>query len=101
MMNENNKIVGIDDIDIITNGTIEELGRVSNPNQIGTVLSEDGTVISNITPLIMIINQGAKDYKKRVDKLVEIGSHLDMDVNYYNSNTTARDLSNKYRNGVN
>ena len=49
----------------------------------------------------MIINQGAKDYKTRVDKLVEIGGNLDMDVNYYNTYTTARELSNNYKDGVN
>ena len=99
--NEKNQIVGIDNIDVITNGNLEELGNISDPNQIGQVVSSDGTIISNITPLIMIINQGARDYKSRVDKLVEIGGNLDMVVDYYNTNTTARDLSNKYRNGVN
>lgn len=101
MENEKNQIVGIDNIDIITNGSIEELGRISNPNQIGKVVSTDGSAISDITPLIMIINQGANDYKIRVDKLVEIGGNLDMNVNYYNTNTTARDIANNYRDGVN
>ena len=100
-MENKNKIVGIDNIDIITNGSIEELGEISNPNQVGKVVSEDGSTISNITPLIMIINQGAKDYKTRVDKLVEIGGDLDMNINYYNISTTARELANKYRDGVN
>lgn len=101
MRGSENKIFGINDIAIIINGTIEELGTISNPNQLGTVVSKDGTILSNITPLIMIINQNAKDYKARVDKLVEIGGNLDMDVDYYNTNTTPRDLANKYRNGVN
>ena len=101
MINEKNKIIGIDDIDIITNGSIEELGSISNPNQLGRVVSEDGTFITNITLLIMIINQGAKDYKSRVDKLVEIGADLDNIVDYYNDSTTARNIANTYRNGVN
>ena len=101
MQDRENKICGINDKDIIINGTIEELGTISNPNQLGTVVSKDGTVLSNITPLIMMINQNAKDYKSRVDKLVEIGGNLDMIVDYYNTNTTPRDIANKYRNGVN
>ena len=32
---ENTKIIGIDNIEIITNGTLQDLEKIKNPNQVG------------------------------------------------------------------
>lgn len=96
----NTKIIGIDDIDTIINGTLQELASIKNPNQIGKVinLDDNNSVLSEITPLIMIVNQGCKDYKSRLEILEKNGGDLDMEVNYYNKNISARALAIKYRN---
>ncbi len=93
-----NKITGIDNINIITNGTLEELDSITNVNQIGSIIEKDtDNIISQITPLFMIINQRAKDYKDRVDILIKNGGNMDMEINYYGRSTTARDIAVKYR----
>jgi hypothetical protein len=63
---DNTKIIGIDNIKIITNGTIDEFKNITNPNQVGKVINTDNNeVVNEITPMIMIINQGNTDYKGR------------------------------------
>jgi hypothetical protein len=53
-----NKILEIDHIQEITNGSLEDL-RTINPNQVGHVVAtEDNKIVSQITP-IMIINQNS------------------------------------------
>ena len=93
------KIINIDNLDIITNGTLEDMRKINNPNQIGQVIYKDNEEIkSSITPMIMIINQGLKDYRQRLDIFVENGGNLDMEIDYYGRTTTARQIMNKYRN---
>ena len=98
MCENKGKIIDIDDIDIITNGSLEDLKQIKNPNQIGKVIDENNEVVSNITPLFMIINQGCKDYKKKISNLVEIGADLDMKIDYYGREISARELAVNYRN---
>ena len=56
--NEKNKIVGFsqDDLQLITNGNSETIKNVSYPNKVGHVEDPSGKCISDITPLIMVIN---------------------------------------------
>lgn len=93
-----NKITGIDNINIITNGTLKELDSITNLNQVGSIIEKDtDNNISQITPLFMIINQRVKDYKDRLDILIKNGGNMDMEINYYGRSTTARDIVVKYR----
>ena len=100
-MKENNDtmITGIDEIGLITNGSIDQLRNLKNPNQVGRV-KKSGTneVLSNITPLIMIINQSAKDYRERVTALQAAGAEIDMRVSYYGKETTALEIATTHRN---
>lgn len=97
--NEKNIISGIDEIETITNGSIDQLRNLKNPNQVGRV-KKRGTneVLSNITPLIMIINQSAKDYRERVTALQAAGAEIDMRVSYYGKETTALEIATTHRN---
>lgn len=98
-MNKDTKITGIDEIDHITNGSIDQLRNLKNPNQVGQVINkETNEVLSNITPLIMIINQNASDYRERVAALQAAGADTDMRVSYYGRDTTALEIATKYRN---
>ena len=93
------KIINIDNLDIITNGSLKDMDKITNPNQIGQVIYKDNNEVkSDINPIIMIINQGLKDYKERLKILVNNGGDLDMKINYYNIETTPRILAEKYRN---
>ena len=98
-MKNDTKITGIDEIDHIINGSIDQLRNLKNPNQVGQVLNKvTNEVLSNITPLIMIINQSASHYRERVAALQAAGADMDMRVSYYGRDTTALEIATKYRN---
>tara|TARA_B100000524_G_scaffold340510_1_gene233728 strand:+ start:2254 stop:2547 length:294 start_codon:yes stop_codon:yes gene_type:complete len=86
--NNKNKII-IDQSDIITNGTIEQLKTIKNPNGIGTIVDEDNNFVSQITPLMMIINQSAKNCQDKIDALLNIGADPNLKINYYGKNISA------------
>jgi hypothetical protein len=77
------KIIGIDQIDIITNGSIDDIKMIKNPNQIGKVIDEKTNDEKfEITPIFMIINQGLKDFKDRLDILIENGGDMDLIIHH-------------------
>jgi hypothetical protein len=92
------KIVNIDNLDTIINGTLEDMSKIINPNQVCQVINKDnGEVKTDINPMIMIINQGLNDYRERLDILVQNGGDLDMNINYYMRETTPRQIAMEYR----
>ena len=94
---EKTQIVGIDNIEIITNGTLDDMIKVTNPNQIGQIIYiKINEVKSEITPMIMIINQGQFDYKERLNILIENGGDMEKIVNY--NGMSPREIAVKYRN---
>jgi len=94
-----NKIVDIDNINIIINGSIDDMSRITNPNQKGSVINKHtNSKVSDITPMIMIINQGLSDYKDRLSALIDNGGDMDMSVEYYGRTTTAREIATSFRN---
>jgi len=95
-INRKNKIVNISHIDIITNGSLEELKTVYNPNQVGSVVNDVGEVISEITPLFMVMNQN-HNFKAKLEILVKNGGDLDKEINYYGTMRTARYILDNYR----
>tara|TARA_A100000164_G_C21395797_1_gene535384 strand:+ start:20 stop:451 length:432 start_codon:yes stop_codon:yes gene_type:complete len=97
--NNDNKIEGIDNINIITNGSIDDMTRITNPNQKGSVINKNtNSKVSDITPMIMIINQGLSDYKDRLSALIDNGGDMDMFVEYFGRTTTAREIATSFRN---
>ena len=100
--NDKNKIIGFsqDDLSLIANGNSETIKNISNPNKVGHVEDSNGKCISDITPLIMLINSGGTGdkWKETVNALISIGADPNMEVNYYNRTTSAKELAQKYRN---
>lgn len=95
---ENTKIIGIDNIEIITNGTLEDLEKIKNPNQVGQVINKNtNEFINEITPMIMIINQNKSDYKERLNILIKNGGNMDKVVKY-NNGMSIREIVSLYRN---
>ena len=89
----NSKIVGIDQIDILTNGSLEDLKTIKNPNQVGAIKNkDDDTIHGEITPLIIIINQGAKDWLKRAEILIGLGADPNQTINYYGNSMNAKEV---------
>ena len=104
MNNKNDNIItGFTDeeFDLVNRGEPKDMGKFSNINKIGHVKNPSGEVVSEITPLIMVINSAGQDWRKIVQAMVAAGANLDMPIeNYYGRNTTAREIANKYRNGL-
>jgi hypothetical protein len=97
MYNDKTKIVGIDNIEIIINGTLDDMRKVTNPNQIGQIIDKNTKEVkSEITPMIMIINQGLPDYKDRLNILIENGGDMEKIVNY--NGMSPREIAVNYRN---
>ena len=99
----NNKITGFTDkeFDLVNWGEPEDMGKFPDINKIGYVKDPSGKIISEITPLIMVINSAGQDWRRKVQAMVAAGANLDMPIdNYYGRNTTAREIANKYRNGL-
>ena len=69
-----------------------------NPNAIGKVVDKDtNEELSEITPLIMIINASSKNVQQEIDDLLRDGADPDLEITYYNEKTTARKLALLYR----
>jgi hypothetical protein len=85
--NDKYKISGFTeyDIDIIMNyENPTQLKNITQPNAIGIVFNKDtNQSVSNITPLIMLINSKKTHWEKAVECLVEIGADPDMMIEYY------------------
>ena len=63
------------------------------------VINKTNKTISDITPLIMLINASGEGWRDVAQALIAQGADPDMEVNYYNGTTTAREIANKYRGG--
>ena len=89
--NNKNKITNINHANEITNGTLDELKQV-DPNQVGQVVDENKNIVSEITPIIMIINQNRTDMPQRLAILRENGGDFDKKINYYGTQKSAKDI---------
>lgn len=100
--NDKNNIIGINrnDLNIITNGDINNITTISNVNQIGHVVNSENNNISEITPLIMIINSSRKGWRELIKRLINIGADPNMKIQYYGKELSANDILNKYRKNV-
>ena len=101
-MNKDTKITGYTDaeFDLINWGEPEDMVNFTNPNKVGHVIDQHNKIISDITPLIMLINASGEGWRDVVKALIAQGADPDMEVNYYNKTTTAREIANKYRGGL-
>lgn len=92
------KIVNIDNTNLITNSKTSNYPIGLDPNQIGEVIEKDtNKKLSEITPLIMVINQSANNCDEKVKKLIELGGDIYMKINYYGKQTSASDIIKAHR----
>ena len=83
--------VVIDHVEAITNGSCEDLRQVP-PDTTGLVKNGEGEVVSKITPLMMVVNQGGRDWKLRYRALLDAGHDPHKSVDYYGKQRSATDL---------
>ncbi len=95
--NDNKNKIIISNSNIITNGSIDQYSLIKNINEIGSIVDINNTIISEITPLIMILNQNSKECQNKLNAMIDIGADLNMKVNYFGKNTSAMDIINNYR----
>ena len=100
-LNNNNKTrIIIDQIELITNGTPEQLELINNPNQIGIVIDESNEKISEITALFMIANQNKFIVQEKIDSLIKAGANPNKKIDYYKRNTSFIEFINNYRTNI-
>ena len=91
--NNNNKITDIDNIDIITNGTADQIKTINNADQVGLIIDmTTQNIVSETTPLFMIIVQHRKGWEELLNILVQNGGNLDRQINFWGSQVSARML---------
>ena len=102
-MDDKNKITGFTDseFDLINCGEPEDMVGFSDPNKVGHVVDKHNKTISDIPPLIMIINASGQGWRDVAQALIAQGADPDMQVNYYDRTTTALEIANTYRGGLN
>ena len=90
--------MNIDNTNLITNSNPSYYPIGLDPNQIGEVIEKDtNKKLSEITPLIMVINQSANNCDEKVKKLIELGGDINMKINYYGKQTSALDIIKAHR----
>ena len=90
---EKNKII-ISDANIITNGSTSQYHLIENINEIGTIMDKNNTKVSEITPLIMVLNQNSRNWKDKAKKLIEKGADPNMKINFWGQYKSANDIKN-------
>ena len=103
-----NKIVGFDSnvLNAITNGTFQEIidGNYLFAGTGRVVKKETDEVVSQeITPMIMLINQGFRDKIERLRTYINGNDsryvqEFNREINYFNKTTSAREIAVNYRN---
>ena len=105
--NSKRKIIGfeINVLNNITNGTMEDIinGEYLFAGT-GSVVNEetDDVVSQEITPMVMLINQGCVDKIASLREYIDgndtrYAEEFDRHINYYGVNTSAREIAIKYR----
>ena len=85
---DKNKII-ISDANIITNGPTSQYHLIENINEIGTIMDKNNTKVSEITPLIMVLNQNKINCQDKVneminnDKQIHIFLYLNLNLNIF------------------
>ena len=106
--NSNSKIIGFESnvLNTITNGKIANIidGEYLFTGTGSVVNKETNDVVSQeITPMVMLINQGCLDKIARLREYIEgndmrYAEEFDRQINYFGVNTSAREIATKYRN---
>lgn len=85
-------------LEIITNGSLDDLRTFQYPNQLMKIFTKDTQVEKGeITPLVMVINQSCTSVQEKVNALIAAGADPTLSFNYFGKTTTAIEIANKHR----
>ncbi len=93
----NYRITGIDYMSLLKTGTVEDMKKITNPNQVGIVLDNNNHVISYTTPMAIVIENNPKNYQDHIDILIKNGGNVDKTINYNGVMMSIKDIMIKYR----
>ena len=106
--NPKSKIIGFEFnvLNNITNGTMEDIinGEYLFAGTGSVINTDTNDVVSQeITPMVMLINQGCIDKIERLREYIDgndmrYAMEFDRQINYFGVNTSAREIAIKYRN---
>ena len=96
---DKNKII-ISNADIITNGSTSQYHLIENINEIGTIMDKNNKKVSEITPLIMILNQNSINSQAKVNEMINQGADPNMKIKYWGQNKSAMDIINETRKNI-
>lgn len=91
----NYRILEIDNLDSLLNGSLNYLDCI-NHNQIGKVLDSNNTLISYITPIMILSWKKPDNYISKIKKLINKGANLDRRINYFGVMMNTKDVLKKY-----
>ena len=87
-----NKITGVPNADVITNGAPCEIQQLKNVNAVGSIVDKHQNYLSDINALFMIINQSAKNGQEKLNALLRAGANPDLSISWHGTPTTAREF---------
>ena len=106
--NSKSKIIGFEFnvLNTITNGTMADIidGEYLFAGTGSVINKENNDVVSQeITPMVMLINQGCLDKIARLREYIDgndsrYAEEFDRQINYFGVDTSAREIATKYRN---
>lgn len=96
---DKNKII-ISDANIITNGPTSQYHLIKNINEIGTIMDKNNTKVSEITPLIMVLNQNKINCQDKVNEMINQGADPNMNIQYWGQSKSAIDIMNETRKNI-
>lgn len=96
---EKNTII-ISDANIITNEPISQYHLIKNINEIGTIMDKNNEKVSEITPLIMVLNQNEINCQDKVNEMINQGADPNMKIQYWGQSKSAMDIMNKTRKNI-
>ena len=94
--NEKNNII-ISDADIITNGSTSQYHLIKNINEIGIIMDKNNEKVSEITPLIMVLNQNKINCQDKVNEMINQGADPNIKIQYWGQSKSAMDIMNETR----
>ena len=97
----NEKIVGLDDLDILSNTSINNMNNI-NINQLGKIIDADtNEMISFINPIAFLSKKKPDNYINKIKKLIENGANMNVVFNYYGIMMNSKDILKKYNIKIN
>ena len=107
-MNTTNKNMNTNDnektllfqIQILLQMDLQQYHLIKNINEIGTIMDKNNEKVSEITPLIMVLNQNKINCQDKVNEMINQGADPNMKIQYWGESKSAIDIMNETRKNI-